>query len=502
MSYDAIIIGGGLGGLAAGAALSKKGKKVLILEQHTTVGGLAAGFTRKGYYFDSGMSRANAMSIMGPLKPLGIFNGDDFAPHRSAHNIEGRAFTCGSVKEYFEQISESFTDDREALGKLYREQVEKRAALLETMMGGGAGKLAILMKLPAMIREASRKEDFNGVLMRYLGDGSRAYQFLCERWEEVNYRGRMNAFMRIGKIYTQMRNAYPVGGFQGMCDKVAGYVKANGGEISLKSKVERILVEGGRCTGVEVTRGGRTKTLRASNVISAVDLGRAFFGLIGEEHIPAPWAERLRKSELGASIPILYLGLDIPAEKLRERFLGMEELMYYPKVKRCGGCAEDEGYYRDAAMVLHSPRLVNPALAPAGKSGVQVYMQCAPKGWLENWGIEDGKKTDRYSGIKKMVMEQSLASLENVIPELADRSIIEVCELGTPYTIERFTGSSGGCACGFTMDGDTVNPRVRGKFFDRLPGIANLYFCGQQACWPGAAGSALSSGMHAADLVE
>jgi phytoene dehydrogenase-like protein len=51
------------------------------------------------------------------------------------------------------------------------------------------------------------------------------------------------------------------------------------------------------------------------------------------------------------------------------------------------------------------------------------------------------------------------------------------------------------------MDDDTMNPRARGKFFDRLPGISNLYFCGQQTGWPGAAGSALSSGVHMADLI-
>ena len=31
-TFDVIIIGGGLGGLIAGATLSKKGKKVLLLE--------------------------------------------------------------------------------------------------------------------------------------------------------------------------------------------------------------------------------------------------------------------------------------------------------------------------------------------------------------------------------------------------------------------------------------------------------------------------------------
>ncbi len=36
--YDVIIIGGGMGGLSAGAHLASKGLKVLLLEQHHKVG--------------------------------------------------------------------------------------------------------------------------------------------------------------------------------------------------------------------------------------------------------------------------------------------------------------------------------------------------------------------------------------------------------------------------------------------------------------------------------
>jgi len=40
-SYDVVVIGAGHNGLAAGAYLSKAGKKVLILERRKIAGGLA-----------------------------------------------------------------------------------------------------------------------------------------------------------------------------------------------------------------------------------------------------------------------------------------------------------------------------------------------------------------------------------------------------------------------------------------------------------------------------
>ena len=41
-NYDVIIIGGGHNGLVASSYLSKKGKKVLVIEKNENVGGLAA----------------------------------------------------------------------------------------------------------------------------------------------------------------------------------------------------------------------------------------------------------------------------------------------------------------------------------------------------------------------------------------------------------------------------------------------------------------------------
>ncbi|OQY03119.1 MAG: hypothetical protein B6I20_05705 [Bacteroidetes bacterium 4572_117] len=55
MQYDIIIIGAGLGGLTAGAKLSKEGKKVLLIEQHYVPGGCATTFKRKGFTFEVGL---------------------------------------------------------------------------------------------------------------------------------------------------------------------------------------------------------------------------------------------------------------------------------------------------------------------------------------------------------------------------------------------------------------------------------------------------------------
>src|SRR5580704_10557961 len=54
--WDAIVIGSGIGGLAAAALLAKHGgKRVLVLERHYVAGGFTHTFHRPGYEWDVGV---------------------------------------------------------------------------------------------------------------------------------------------------------------------------------------------------------------------------------------------------------------------------------------------------------------------------------------------------------------------------------------------------------------------------------------------------------------
>jgi len=47
--WDAIVVGSGVGGLAAAAALAYVGRRVLVLERHSQPGGLTQTFERGGF---------------------------------------------------------------------------------------------------------------------------------------------------------------------------------------------------------------------------------------------------------------------------------------------------------------------------------------------------------------------------------------------------------------------------------------------------------------------
>lgn len=502
--HDVIVIGGGWSGLIAGITAAKRGKKVLLLEKHTTVGGLAAGFTRKGYYFDSGMSRCMPY-IRGPLYEAGVH--PRLVSQKTIWNVGGCWIDYHSLESLFQGLEGVFPEEQAGLRMLYEKEIRPVEKFVATIMSGMIAvnflkKAMSMVRLYGAIPEMKKGNSIRAmekeVFARYLDPNGRSLAFLVEKEDEVDYRGEMDFMTKVGKLYTQQMNIYPYEGYQALADELAAVIQAHQGEVRTRAEVEKILIEDGRAVGVELrTHAGRER-LFAKTVICCLDLNQAFRHLIGDPHLDASLVARLNDSKLSRPIPIFYLGVNIAPEKIKKYFQGCEEVWYYPEI-----APEPKGdhFFRDHSMLVHASCLHNPAHAPQGKTNLQIYLSCPPDGWMENWGLVDGERTDRYRQVKQACISDLLTALEKLIPDLHDRSLIEVCELGTPYTLERYTANTGGSCLGFRMDADALNSRKRNEYFDRCPGIANLYFAGQQTGYSGGVLNALGSGKHAGTLV-
>src|SRR5512137_2187218 len=68
--YDALVIGSGIGGLAAAALLSELGRRVAVLEQHYTAGGATHSFDRAGYEWDVGVHYIGEMGAKTALRRM------------------------------------------------------------------------------------------------------------------------------------------------------------------------------------------------------------------------------------------------------------------------------------------------------------------------------------------------------------------------------------------------------------------------------------------------
>jgi phytoene dehydrogenase-like protein len=507
MKYDVIIIGGGLSGLTAGIIAASRGKKTLLLEKHTTVGGLLAGFTRKGFYFDSGLSRVMGASVKRPLKELKLLKKVNLKSHQAVWNVEGNWIEYKQLNLFFEGLARLFPDEAGVFKEFYEKEVKPRENVYKILFTD-TSKMNLVRKymhisyllcaFPFIAKILSSKELESDVLGKYFNPKGKAYTFLKEKEDEIDYRGNMSFVTKVGKWYTQMFNVYPSEGFQGLANTMADEFKVNGGEVRTSVAVRKIVIENDIAIGVELGKKDTIETLFADRIICSIDLNKAFRDLIGTEHIDADLISRLDRSQLSSPIPILFLGLNIPASRLNEYFHSYDEIFYYPAIETG---KDEKGFYLDHPMVMHSSCFIAPTHAPANKSNLQIYLSDPGKEWMDNWGIKDGKRTDAYRNIKSMVTEQILETLEKIVPDIKDRSLIEVCELGTPFTIERYTGNTNGSGLGYSLDKDFINSKKLGKYFDHYEGIKNLFFAGQQTGYPGGVVNAFGSGKHAGKSV-
>jgi phytoene dehydrogenase-like protein len=69
-SWDAIVIGSGLGGLTAAAALANRGKRVLVLERHATFGGAATVYRHGPLTMEASLHETDGDTVYGTHGPM------------------------------------------------------------------------------------------------------------------------------------------------------------------------------------------------------------------------------------------------------------------------------------------------------------------------------------------------------------------------------------------------------------------------------------------------
>ena len=110
----------------------------------------------------------------------------------------------------------------------------------------------------------------------------------------------------------------------------------------------------------------------------------------------------------------------------------------------------------------------DPTLAPPGKTAA-VSMFASSLEWWQNLA----KDPSRYHAAKEAVADKVVSLLERRFPGLAGQ--VEMRDVATPVTFVRYTGNWQG-----SIQGWTATPRTwMMRFRKTLPGLKNLWLCGQ-----------------------
>ncbi len=280
--YDYIIIGSGYGGVSTAGLLAKENFSTLILESHTTIGGCASFFKRKGFTFDAG-----ATTLSGTLdhQPLGrLFNQLDIKPNLKKLDTgmiiyinDNKIIRYADKNRWIEESSKKFdTNLKDFWNSIY--DLESKSwdliannyrlpprNLIDLIHLAKPSNLKYLPLIPGLVLTVT------SLLKKYGLDKNKEFiQFIDEQLLISTQNPSSKApyiTSAIGLAYPS-ETYYPYGGITKPLELVLNYYKQKGNEIKFKEQV--VLIEK-KLDFYQVTTK-RGNTYKAKGIISNIPI--------------------------------------------------------------------------------------------------------------------------------------------------------------------------------------------------------------------------------------
>ncbi len=500
--WDVIVIGSGMGGMAAAAALSRVGSRVLLLEQHQTLGGLTHSFSRNGFTWDVGIHYLSEMAPEDRVRELIDWLSDtpiDFVPLGSIYdNVHiGSAEPLALSRPYEAQerdLKDRFPDQVEAIEAWTNALREGREVMLKIFptraMPEIAGDMLDWCNRHAIAKWCSRttKEVIDGIT-----DHPELAAVMAAQWGDHGGRpGRASfaAHALIAGAYLPSGSWYPVGGSAVLAKCIIPTITKQGGEARAGVRVDKLLLEKGTVVGVRTADGTE---IRADAVISDIGARETIDTLLPEACGHEDWIAEIRALPSSIAHYTLFLGFegDIEAAGATK-----SNHWIYPtgETDVVWTTAPDSA---PPCMVASFGSLKNPNHDPGPRhKHMGQLLVWADWAAVDQWADRPiGSRGDDYEDFKRRAEETLIAQFEHYFPELA--KLVVYRELATPLSTVTYTGHRKGAFYGL----DVTPERVMCDGLRAKTPIAGLFLAGQDVATPGLPG-ALWGGLLAASSVD
>jgi len=509
--YDCIVIGSGIGGLGCAALQAKLGKKVCVLEQHYTAGGFTHSYQRKGFEWDVGVHYIGEMHKRhGTLRRIFDVISDgrlQWAPmdpvydrivigDRSVDFVAGRENLAASLKSHFPQEAHAID--------AYLALVDKVARSAPKFFAGQA--------MPRMVATAYRtvrpmmvpKECFQTVreVLERLTRDQELIAVLTGQWGDYGMVPSEASFMIHASVARHYfgGGSYPVGGSWRIADSIIPTIRAQGGEVFTYAKVDQVLVEDARATGVVMANGDR---LHADAVVSDAGALVTFGQLLPRaERERLGYARKLAQVKPSGAHLCLYAGFRGSAAALG---LPRTNLWVYPSIDHEGNVARFAADLDAPFPMLYIsfPSAKDPEWDRhyPDKSTVEV-LTVGPWDKFAKWeGTTWGKRGADYKALKARLQQRLLEALYGQLPQLRDA--LAYAELSTPLSTRWFQQSPHGEIYG--LDHDVR--RFRQDWLHPCTPVKGFYLTGQDVVSAGVGGALMggymtTSAMLGSDAVK
>jgi prolycopene isomerase len=478
---DVVVIGAGLGGLAAAAHLATRGVAVTVLEAHDRPGGYATTFERGAFSFEVGLHLLDAVGPGQPgravLDALGIGDLDLLSPAHLRREIwpDLDLRVPQGLPAYLDLLGAHFPAERGGLARL--------AALAQRLHGES---ISLDSPLPrAAVDTAGSLGPFSplaratagSVVDAHVGDRRlrAVLDLFASGWLGLPL-DRLSAIQWLIPWYSYhaLGGSYPRGGSPALSLALAATVARAGGSVRLSTPARRIHVRRGRVTGVELDTG---ELLETRAVVSNVSPQQTFGQLVGSAAVETRYLARLARMEPSVSCFKVWLGLDSPVDEP----LDYDTYLAPSYEPRPEGAVDP----RSAAISVVVPTRLSPDLAPRSRAIVSMSMLVETGAWSAAESAQPGLRTSAAD----ILIERVQTAL---LPGLRDR--IQAREIAAPATFERFTRNPGGSVYGWAARVDQCGS---GRLDHATP-IDGLHLAGAWTRPGGGFTSALRSGLRAA----
>ncbi|MFX1245707.1 MAG: phytoene desaturase family protein [Promethearchaeota archaeon] len=469
---DVVVVGGGLGGLAAALTCAKQGLDVVLFEQHSKVGGCASSFHRKGYNFEVALHAQN-----GRAKDNQILQFFDILPLiqpiqlKEWYRVQVEKVPGGGSLDFhmpigWEAAQNAMTEafpKAEANVRAWFEFTETLVQEIMMLMGfappvKGAprfltdwGMRTLQEALDYFFKKHEGAKLAAGAAWNWLGQGPDTLSI-------INFAMGFQYYLKEGGW--QLRE-----GSQSLAQAYATRLAEAGAEIRVKTPVEGVHVAQNQADHVVLTGGER---VQARYFVWNGSAGPLFRDRL--QGNPSPkileYGTRLSQLKGTMSFTSLFLGIDGDVSD----YLPDYERIWFPdKISASSlqsrinkGSPEAAGW-----LITNYSKLGSPWFAPAGKSNVVITLFDS----IERW---PARNMPQYKRMKQQATDQIWKSVQETLG-LDFEEQVEYLELATPRTYERYLWTEWGTAYGYNATPDQIGPLRPAQ---HTP-ITNLWLAGQ-----------------------
>jgi phytoene desaturase len=393
----AVVIGGGISGLAAANLLARDGWQVTVLEQGSTLGGRAGQLIQDGFTFDTGPSwylmpdvfehyfglfdrRVDEFFTLTRLDPAYRV----FTPQASPVTIHADLAQDAATFEALEPGAGRKLNNHVARAtKLYH--VSKRHFLyIDRLRPQSFVSPDVLGALSAMPKTASLnsyvEHHFKHPVLRQI------LQYYSVFLGVSPYKAP-SIYALMSHLDFNQGVFYPSGGIYSVIQALISLGRELGVDYQLSTQVTQILTTSGRATGVKLANG---KTIAASIVISSADLHHT------EQNLLTPSARSLpdsfwEKAEPSPSALLLYLGVKGRLPQLAHHNLIFTEDWH----QNFSDIFEHDTWPHPASMYVSAPSVTDSSVAPPDHENLFVLIPL-PASKILPTPAEQTAAADRY----------------------------------------------------------------------------------------------------------